>query len=112
VTDIDRALIAFYGRPFRFPSGDYHRMGAALAADRHALAIREPAPTRDAYDKACAALWRHRAENERLRAALTNVANVLGPDICDCEPARAECGLRDEATEALRGAREALAGDA
>jgi DNA-binding transcriptional ArsR family regulator len=60
----------------------------------------------------CAAERSGSAEVARLRSALTNVVNVLGPEgICRCPPS-SDCGLRDEATEALRGAREALAGGA
>jgi hypothetical protein len=30
----------------------------------------EEGPTQEAYDLACAALWKHRAENKRLKSAL------------------------------------------
>jgi hypothetical protein len=107
VTDIDRALIAFYGRPFRFPSGDYHRMGSALAADRKRRTRVEL--TAQATDPVFIAEKLHDAgvQIERLRAALRGVVNILGPDFCPCEGNDPDCGLGGEA---LQVAREALAG--
>lgn len=47
------------------------------------------------------------AEVKRLCSALRNIVNVLGPDsICSCTDN--DCGLRDEASDALTVAKEAL----
>lgn len=47
---------------------------------------------------------------EELRNAVTDVVYTLGPDtICDCPPGTKDCGLRLEASYALRDAKEALA---
>lgn len=44
----------------------------------------------------------------RLSSALREIVNTLGPDqVCACPP-RDECGLHEEAAEALRIARDAL----
>lgn len=43
----------------------------------------------------------------RYQHALQEILNVLGPRICEC-PQSPECGLADEAHEALRIAQEAL----
>jgi hypothetical protein len=52
-------------------------------------------------------LW---AEIERLRHALHDIVDILGPDrICECAP-HEDCFLREEATDALRTARAALDG--
>jgi len=48
------------------------------------------------------------AEIERLQGELDEIVHTLGPDrVCDC-PASIDCGLADEATEALTIARVAL----
>jgi hypothetical protein len=47
---------------------------------------------------------------ERLRAALRQVLNFLGPkNICTCLPGDETCGLREESAGALQVARDALA---
>lgn len=45
---------------------------------------------------------------KRHERALREIVNVLGPQICSCAR-NPDCGLADEAHEALRVAREALA---
>lgn len=47
----------------------------------------------------------------KYKRALRNIINVLGPEsICECGPDDEGCGLRDEATQALRFALRALDG--
>ena len=49
------------------------------------------------------------AEVRALRSALRDVVNALGPDrICECGFGTVDCGLREEAAEALTTARAAL----
>lgn len=51
-------------------------------------------------------------DNKTLTTALRDIVNVLGPDqLCTCHNPDPDCGLRDEAAEALRIARAALGGD-
>lgn len=65
------------------------------AADREALVV--------ARDEA-------RTELARVREAMREIVNVLGPDrICDCPPEDGYCWLREEAADALSTARAALA---
>jgi hypothetical protein len=49
-------------------------------------------------------------DERRYRLALQNIVNALGPDrICECGPDEGpDCGLREEAAEALRLAKKAL----
>lgn len=43
------------------------------------------------------------------RRALTSIINVLGPDVlCGCSSDNEDCGLRDEAADALTTAQRAL----
>ena len=48
-------------------------------------------------------------EVAHLQSALRNIINALGPEhLCTCQAGSVECGLRDEAQEALDLARGAL----
>lgn len=67
-------------------------------------------PTAEAYDAACAALWKHRDDAEALRATLTAARDKLGPAVRNGHPALTELAA-SEVLEMLEAACADTAGD-
>lgn len=68
-------------------------------------------PTAEAYDAACAALWKHRDDAEALRATLTAARDKLGPAVRNGHPALIQQAAED-ALALLEAACVGTAGDA